>query len=102
MMMTETATPAGLKTLYTVHARGGEMNTYAGQPGFHANSVAKLVRDGHLAEVPNCGACQGEAIYEAAHQCERPLAGQGGGHRCYGRVRITDAGLAAIGAARTE
>jgi hypothetical protein len=94
--MTKTAalSKAQIKTLRTLIARGGEMNGYAGQPGFYCNSKRPLVTAGMVEHVTQCDGCAEHGYY--AEQCVRPLAGQKGGNACYGRIRITEAGRAAI------
>jgi hypothetical protein len=56
------------------------------------------VRDGFLERVPNCAGCGGPggAYYLTETPCERPLIGQKNGDTCYIRVRINDAGRAAL------
>lgn len=80
--MTQTFTPAQTRTLATIKANGGEMNSYAGQPGFNANSVRALLKVGALVPVPGCGNCKDGT---ASLPCLRPIASSA---RCYHRVRI--------------
>ncbi|MDD4868196.1 MAG: hypothetical protein PHQ28_14075, partial [Mycobacterium sp.] len=58
-------------------AKGGEMNTFAGQRGFYCHSVKPLIRMGLIERVPECAACAGIAddrsIFDADHVCIRPL-----------------------------
>lgn len=88
------------KTLRTMIARGGEMNGYAGQPGFYCNSVNPLIRMGLLERVDMCEGCRANNRRDFATDptvpCERPLTGQKGGQSCYRRVRVTETGRAAV------
>lgn len=89
---------AQVKTLRTMIARGGEMNSYAGQPDFYCNSLGPLKRMGLIESVSPCSECaEGDGRQWENETCQRPLAGQKGGGRCYQRVRVTDAGRCAIG-----
>jgi len=97
--MTKNApTATGLKTLRTIAANGGEMNSFAGQPGFNVGAAwDKLLRDGFLAKIPSCPTCKTRNQGDGHDlPCERPLIGQKGGHLCYIRVTLTDAGRAAL------
>ena len=99
--MTKTApklSTAQLKTLRTIIAAGGEMNGYAGQPGFYGNSVRPLADRGLLERIPACAPCAANDDWEN-EVCERPLAGQKGGQRSYARVRVTPTGREAVAAA---
>lgn len=90
--MTQTS-KAQDKTLRTVVANGGEMNGYAGQRGFDGRSVETLVSAGLLECVADCASCSSsDDVFDAGHVCDRPLAGQRGGERCWDRVRITETG----------
>lgn len=91
-------TPAQLKTLRTITANGGEMNGYAGQPGFSTRSAQALVSRGLLDEVLPCESC----TKHGPHHCDRPLVGQRNGDWCYQRVRINNAGRAALAANQTN
>ncbi len=92
--------PAQIKTLTTIAANGGEMNTYAGQRGFYTHSIKPLARLGLVERVEGCEPCAANDDW-ANEVCARPLAGQGGGGRCYGRIRITTEGRAAVAAEPT-
>lgn len=81
-------TNAQRKTLATIIANGGEMNGWAGQKGFYCNSVPVLTRQ-HLIEPVNCP-CGTECTATEGFTC--PTDGQD----YYHRVRITDAGRAAL------
>lgn len=95
--MTAKPTTAQMKTLRTIIANGGEMNGYAGQPGFYCNSLTAMVRKGFLEDVEPCATCTANYKDGADKVCDRPLYGKSGVQRCYGRVRITDAGRIAAG-----
>lgn len=97
-------TPAQIKTLNTLIARGGEMNGFAGQKGFYCNSVRPLARMGLVENVADCASCSAENvdIFAQGHVCDRPLPTPSRGARmCYQRLRITDAGRAAAAAKST-
>lgn len=102
---------AQIKTLGTLIARGGEMNSYAGQKGFYTNSVAVLHRLGYVTKPYSCGGTHGDTsswsiaggtVTTPGLPCtveHTELVGQGGGKDAYGRITITDAGRAAYAAA---
>lgn len=93
-------TKPGMSTLKVVAAAGGTFNGWAGQKGFYTLSVGKLIRDGYLADVPDCQGCTDYADGKTEQLiCERPLHNQGPQRAaCYNRVQITDAGRRAIAA----
>lgn len=99
--MTTKPSAAQIKTLRAIIAAGGEMNGYAGQPGFHCNSVKPMAREGWVEMVEPCGKCAANDDW-ANDVCERPLGGRRGQRRCYNRVRITEAGSAAASTAANE
>lgn len=101
-------TPAQIKTLRTITANGGEMNGYVGQSGFSTKSAEALVRRGLLDEVPDCESCSKPTTSaqwvngRPPYPCDQPLVGQRFGDWCYQRVRINDAGSAALAANQTD
>jgi hypothetical protein len=70
-------------TLRTIRANGGEMDGYAGQPGFYVNSLGPLLRQGLLEDLGTTRS------YDEAGVCT--------GFATYNRVRMTEAGYAALG-----
>lgn len=93
-MTAQPLTKAQATTLRTIVANGGEMNGYAGQPGFYCNSKTPLKRLG-LVESIECDGCREHGWH--ASKCQRPLPGRGG-NACYDRMRITEAGQQALAA----
>lgn len=85
-------TAAQAKTLRTLIARGGEMNSYAGQPGFYCNSVRPLKLAG-LVDNVDCACAWGDPCTREHLVLPGTL-----GHTYYGRIRINDAGRAALAA----
>jgi len=76
---------AARSTLMAVKAHGGEMNGFAGQPGFYCQSTPKLIRQGLL-----------ENLGTKRDADERMLRDAEGRLTWYLRVRMTDAGYAAL------
>lgn len=99
-------TTTGEKTLRTMHRLGGALNLLTGQRGFDLRAVDKLLAQGLIERAADCKGCDDareddgswESVVYAGEHCERPVKNERGYARgCYGRVRITAAGYAAIG-----
>lgn len=101
---THKLTPAEIRTLRHLVANGGEMNGYA-QPRHYHHSIPTLARIsaldgvGYVEHVSDCNGCAARNYIGGDHPCERPLFYAGRRHLdCHYRVRITDAGRAALDA----
>lgn len=79
------------KTLRTIAARGGEINFFAGVKGLDARTEGALLKAGLISLVGD-GGC---GNFDEAVTCEHGPTSDGS-NKCYRRVRITEAGRAAV------
>jgi hypothetical protein len=91
---TKKLSAAQIKTLATIIANGGEMNTYAGQEGLFTLSVRPLRVAGLVESIHDCAPCSA-GWGNGKPTCASPMPGQKGGETCYYRIRVTDAGRTA-------
>lgn len=77
------------KTLKTIIAKGGEVNFFGGVKGLDARAEGALLKAGLISLIGGCG------NFDEAVTCEHGPTSDGS-NKCYRRVRITEAGRAAV------